>query len=244
MKPSMRAARNLIGQIALTLVSLIVWQSAYPSPMKWTIECLDSCGWPDAPVTSGSFIYDQDTREISDLYFRTGPGPAEQSQDFFGVLTQGGAIYTRVARASIGELGQLEGMVLEGAPVNAPELLSYWFISAEGFDTPLIDVENCQFDTLYLCRLDPLTGLFTSISTGFHGEFACALGTSGVQCGQGDLSNLPSYRLVAFSGDVRLVGAPVPLPAAAWLFASALAGLAWLRRSLVRRGPIPHRVRV
>lgn len=227
-KPSLRRS----GVTALAVIVLAVGLQAFPAPtraepLRWTLERVE----PFGISISGSFVFDPVTATVSEVEILTGVSVnPEDGQDDYGVLRYG-ARYTAVTNVGLlDDNGTLSFLTLRGAPVAAPELASFYYL--ELFDPAI--VADCNVG---ICDFNEMGARVARIDATFAGEVACAEGfiisaSLGGSCGglPFEVAPIVSYRFNVGGGAHRVVASPVPVPAAAWLFASALGGLAWLRR--------------
>lgn len=196
------------------LMLLFVCSSAWAIPVTWTLNGVaiswqddGGFGSPGSGIVTGSFTYDADTNVYSNVYIRTPDANFWWGADYTDtVLIYGNppAVFNPVLSASSGGLT----------------------INSGGFGSVGCGFNFCE-GNLYLVFASPLTNAGGTVSL-----VPSSLGGSReVELQSGSNDGVLNSRTIE-SGS--LVGAAaVPVPAAIWLFGSALAGLGWMGRKRV-----------
>ena len=159
---------------ALGVILLFVLGSAQATPVVWT---LDNIVFDDGGTATGSFIFDADIWEWSDI----------------NITTTAGTAYAGDTYASLNS----------DYPFNSPNDML--------FVNDLVDPHT------FVLRLQ-------DVMTNSGGTILLSQSLE-AQCSDSDCAGGPVLRSFV-SGSVTAV----PVPAAVWLFGSALAGLGWFRR--------------
>ena len=175
---------------------LWLYRSPRTGPMLWTIERRRTGG----PDVFGSFVYNQSTRTISDVRIKTAPSPYPAQADDYGVLHDNGALYTRVIHADISPDGALSSVLLQGAPIGAPDLKAYYYLGY--FDGGLRS--ECDPEA---CRSEIPGQIISWIDLTDAGEIVCGEGVEiGVTCfGWEGPPTTVSYRRRVGSGSHQVV---------------------------------------
>ena len=162
--------------------------SANAIPVEWTLE---NIRFDDGTGATGSFVFDADTSEWSDINIRTS---IANSFD--------GATYLELSASAT-------------KPSFDDEV---WVVNeSSGFIDP----------RAFLLLLEgPMTNAGGIINLQLFGEIAC----DDVTCDDGYLLRRSELEENTNDGPGYISGSVVPVPAAVWLFGSALAGLGWFRR--------------
>jgi len=151
-------------------------------------------------------------------------GPDLEGNKYFE--TDGFGFYSQWGISNDGSNQSVRGFTLDGVFAPIAEV-KFSRTDGEAFALHSLDILSCYEDFGFVCYI-------TGLKTG-----GGVVNTSNVaDLGSGDWLNL-QYVIItndgpAYSGRVIVdniaVGAAVPVPAAVWLFGSALAGLGWIRR--------------
>ena len=186
----------MLQRITLTLLFFFI-SSAYAAPVQWTLHDVSFVTDDEYRTLTGSFYYDADTNEYSNISFHYDDSSGYPFPDFdhqvyiWGHSSPGG--------------------------INADEL------SLQNGPGQYNDGE-----VLHLAFSEALTGSGGQVALDLTQTFiggATFLGFGGP--GGLDVydAQYPSYLAGGY-----VSASVVPIPAAAWLFGSALAGLGWIRR--------------
>jgi len=185
---------------------LLVTLTTQASPVRWELSDIRFVdGGANLNLVTGSFIYDADTQAVSAVSFSGLPSYGPDYNLLYGIDISGDGssiLFTEQAVASIAELDTYSGeaMVL-------------------GFTNRLTN-----------------TGGFTTLLEGIGPGSLIDNGSNNANCQDGidscmtyGIYNVTHYESLGYWGG-EIVGSVVPVPAAVWLFGSALAGLGWIRR--------------
>jgi len=199
--------RKSLASCVLLLVSL----TAQAALVDWelnNIQMLDP--GLDLHLVTGGFSYDADTLAVSDVGFSADPlssvGYVADLHYGIDVTGDGSSIvFTETALASVAELNTYTGVAMLFGFVDA--------LTNSGGVTTLLEGDGPGPITL-LDNPSVLSGCQNGID---NCQFTLGVYTS------------VDYQGLVYNGGT-LVGSAVPIPAAVWLFGSALAGLGWMRR--------------
>ena len=219
--------RSPIG-LALLLFSM----AAQAAPVTWHLQ---DVVFDDGATASGSFVYDADTGNYSSIDITT--TDSGSTTDSSAAFQWNSDDFKWVELNAPGG-GAMNGWRYADLTVdNEGWAYSFWDSSEISFP---IDGSHLAFEGKFACdsyyflgcdEAGSLPVMFWEFSNGLTNaggtinvqsaaEFRCASGFGGCE--------FPSF------GDSRSIVSgvitTVPIPAAAWLFGSALAGLSWLRR--------------
>jgi hypothetical protein len=191
----------LLRSAPVLLAALLLGANASAAPVQWT---LNDVVFDDGESVTGSFDYDADTNSYSNINIVT----IELYEDYLDVDDWWWA------GSSFDHEGNVVGMTSTQA----------WFLNAACPSCPNGGL-SADHDVLQLGFSTALSnsGGTAVLTTGSFLTIAYDSG-AGPFAGSPDLSYGMDRKIV--SGTVS----SVPIPAAAWLFGSALAGLGWLGR--------------
>ncbi|MGI9309504.1 MAG: VPLPA-CTERM sorting domain-containing protein [Gammaproteobacteria bacterium] len=187
------------------VIFLILSNAAHAIPVKWDLNNIQL--WDpglNLNLLTGSFIYDADSQFVSSVSISGLPslGAPVTLNHGFDASGDGSSIYfLESAVTSIGELQAYTGMAMLMTFTSS-------LTNNGGATAPVNGIIPPDFSDLDRTEYGDCTSFGSCFIIGVYDS---------------ELDSL------AYSGGT-LQGAAVPLPAAVWLFGSALAGLGWMRR--------------
>ena len=198
-------------RLLLALVAFAMLAPAHAIPVEWELNNIQfvNATWGYSPV-SGSFIYDADTNLVSGVGLQVDNLPGGSSSQVFtngfDLFSDGSALlFTDSPVASAADLLGFSGAVMRF-----------------NFTSPLT---NSAGSTGLVEGVTPPVFTVTETELGF---------CSDADVGVDDCAVLAVYQTGTFADGPysggNLTGSVVPIPAAVWLFGSALLGLGWMRR--------------
>lgn len=229
----MKNRLQVIAAILLTSVSC----SALAVPILWTVDLMPGV---EGQMITGSFVYDQDTRTVSNVNIVTLPGEDVVGGWFGlpdGVFASGGAVYNGVGSVVIDQDGYLTDVRFIGSPVDFPGLVSSLSLTF----APLGNFNCFQYlDTSFTCSNYHATN-YIGPAPGPAGLNMSRIGGDGLfemVClgdpvnGYPTFANCPLDDVAGrdFAEVHMLTPQVVPVPPGLWLFASALGVVTFIRR--------------
>jgi len=196
-------------KVLMSCVLLFVTMAAQAAPVEWelnNIQLMDP--GLELNLVTGSFIYEADTQAITNVNFSGLPESGRAYDLLYGIDVTGDGssiVFTESAVASVSELSAYSGVAMLFGLTDA--------LTNSGGVTTLLEGEGPG----------PLALLDNPSSIA-----GCIDGIDNCQFTFGVYTTL-DYQVGPYTGGT-LVGTVVPVPAAVWLFSSALAGLGWVKR--------------
>lgn len=200
MTPWLKALYTMVASMVL------MWSVAADAfPVRWTFSVQSGSYY------GGSFVYDQDTGQFSEVYVTSFPGPGGNSLCCYGPpgggVLSGGAVYTGVYK-SFNEDGAVGGVTFVGAPLGTTGITSYLdlaiFYPYLG-DECTVDGEPCGGPTGYWAEVGATNtaelACYSDESPFLPGEFGC-----------NGSEDFLGFRDTTDDG-YRMIGAPVPTAA-------------------------------
>lgn len=188
--------------LASTAVLLMVSTRVLAVPVEWTLTDIKFVAPATFESVTGSFTYDADTLSVTNVSL----GYAFAGPFLYGVDVSGNGsmiVFTESAVTSVTDLDTYSGAAMVLGFTSA--------LTNAGVETLLVEALEVPSSSLYL--LDNPSQI--------------------VYC-SGGIDNC-IYPVGVYSPSISgqsgsIVGTVVPIPAAFWMFGSALAGLGWLNR--------------